>query len=149
MTHPLKRHDRVRVDRGGWGVYSETGIVVHLAYDWAIVSLDGPDNRTWGGPPSLCTHYELDGVYRGPRIGAVVAMVAAARMALGGWSHDLPRHISEEYVHWDFVPYGMGHVFQAACGDIWLDDNVSADIDDVDCPSCLAIHARASGQVKP
>ena len=139
MTRPLKRHDRVRVYRGSG--YSQTGIVVDLTSTWAIVSMAGSAHATWGGPPSQCVRINPNG------IGAVVAMVAAARMVLGGWSIKA-RSVRKQCNHWDFVSCGMSDNCHAACGQTWLGDNISPDIDDVDCPACLAIHARASG-VKP
>ena len=79
-----------------------------------------------------------------PGIGAVVAMVAAARMVLGGWSTVLRRRESP-VTHWDFVPAWMTTGALPACGDYWpFDYGIASGIEDVNCPDCIAI-ARWAG----
>jgi hypothetical protein len=81
--------------------------------------------------------------HRGPGIGAVVAMVAAARMVLGGWSAVLRRRESP-VTHWDVVPAWMTNGALPACGDYWpFDHGIASGIEDADCPDCLAIARRA------
>lgn len=86
---------------------------------------------------------------RRPRIGvgAVVAMVAAARMVRGGWS-SRPWARGDGVIHWDFVAPWMTHAAISACGRYRHGDyGFAPDLDDVDCPDCLAI-ARRAGVLK-
>lgn len=80
---------------------------------------------------------------RRPSIGAVVAMVAAARMVMGGWQDCTRRPFKTPPTHWDFMPATMTTELHSACGDSWPCDTLAAGIDDVDCPDCLAIARRA------
>lgn len=86
--------------------------------------------------------------FGGPGIGAVVAMVAAARMVLGDWS-DGRGLTGTPVTHWDFVEPWMSCLSHAACGTVYPDDySPTSGIEDVDCPACLAIHARVYGKVQ-
>lgn len=76
-------------------------------------------------------------------IGAVVAMVAAARMVASGWR---PRDVDGDgLAHWDWVPRHISLERAAACGAIAEGgDYTVSGIEFVDCPDCLAIHGRAT-----
>lgn len=82
-----------------------------------------------------------------PGIGAVVAMVAAARIVAGQWKAILLR-LPGPVMHWDFAPAWMATRAVPACGECWPSDYGAAyDLEDVDCPDCLAI-ARRAGVLK-
>ena len=80
-----------------------------------------------------------------PAIGAVVAMVAAARMAHGGWQPSAGQR--DESTHWDWMPTHVGCVERPACGGgRWLDYALPAgEIAEVTCPDCRRMHAMVYG----
>jgi hypothetical protein len=98
-----------------------------------------------------------------PGIAAVVAMVAAARMAYGGWRHVqknepfIPSHlrdsVGDEVAHW-WVGFDFRHVIRrdsdaVGCGsDKYGEDAWGMDLmgkHEVTCPDCLRMHAMVYG----
>jgi hypothetical protein len=99
-------------------------------------------------------------------IGAVVAMVASARMAYGGWRHVqkdepfIPSHlrdsVEDEVAHW-WVGFDFRHVIRrdsdaVGCGsDKYGEDAWGMDLmgkHEVTCPDCLRMHAMVYGGAK-
>jgi len=81
-----------------------------------------------------------------PGIGAVVAMVAAARMAQGAWLISQ----CQDVIHWDWMPVHIACVDVLACGggSPWDVGVPAGEIDDVDCPDCLKMYRRVYGDGK-
>ena len=74
-----------------------------------------------------------------PGIGAVVAMVASARMV-----RPFTRvGVGRQYRHWDGVPFPW-HFSHPACHG----DGITTHISNVDCPDCLRMHAMVYGGAK-
>jgi hypothetical protein len=76
-------------------------------------------------------------------IGAVVAMVAAA-MTIAG--HRLPADPDGDgFYCW---AYHFGGMVVPACGRHWARLAKTSDVEDIDCPHCLRMHAMVYGGAK-
>jgi hypothetical protein len=104
--------------------------------EWAEVGWTG---MAWDVPSDA-----LRPIYQ-PGIGAVVAMVAAARMAEGFWGRD--GTAEKLATHWS--PLNVSTWGEAAaCGvdDAWAPTSES--IHEVTCPDCLKMYRRVYGEEK-